>query len=141
MILVCKENIVFNRNSVNIHNSMSTNSAPPHTPSIHISPHSIPSYLPILYPPSHKTSPHSIPRYNSLPTLKGILYDNYCNNSSLDYNLHPKDEEKRLAYTRGESRMPRVIVCNTARDLLRYLMLLFSSKTNNNFPLKTSGKS
>jgi len=47
------------------------------------------------------TSPQSIPRYNSLPTLKGILYDNYSNNSSLDYNLHPKDEEKRLAYTRA----------------------------------------
>jgi len=47
------------------------------------------------------TSPQSIPRYNSLPTLKGILYDNYTNNASWDYNLHPKDEEKRLAYTRA----------------------------------------
>jgi len=47
------------------------------------------------------TSPQSIPRYNSLPTLKGILYDNYSNSSNLDYNLHPKDEEKRLAYTRA----------------------------------------
>ena len=48
------------------------------------------------------TSPQSIPRYNSLPTLKGILYDNYTNNASWDYQSHPKDEEKRLAYTRGE---------------------------------------
>merc|ERR1712218_69424 len=33
--------------------------------------------------------------------MGGILYDNYSNNSSWDYNLHPKDEEKRLAYTRA----------------------------------------
>jgi len=46
------------------------------------------------------TSPQSIPRYNSLPTLKGITYDNYSNNASWDYQSHPKDEEKRVAYTR-----------------------------------------
>jgi len=47
------------------------------------------------------SSPQSIPRYNSLPTLKSILYDNHASNASWDYQSHPKDEEKRLAYTRA----------------------------------------
>eukprot|EP00092_Neocalanus_flemingeri_P026922 GFUD01029182.1.p1 GENE.GFUD01029182.1~~GFUD01029182.1.p1 ORF type:complete len:807 (-),score=69.72 GFUD01029182.1:150-2570(-) len=47
------------------------------------------------------SSPQSIPRYNSLPTLKGIIYDNYTNNANWDYQSHPKDEEKRVAYTRA----------------------------------------
>ena len=44
------------------------------------------------------TSPQSLPRYNSLPSFKNLTYGA---NNSWDYHSHPKDEEKRLAYTRG----------------------------------------
>jgi len=45
------------------------------------------------------TSPQSLPRYNSLPSFKNLT--SYGSNSTWDYHSHPKDEEKRLAYTRA----------------------------------------
>jgi len=43
-------------------------------------------------------SPQSLPRYNSLPSFKNLAYGS---NNSWEYQSHPKDEEKRIAYTRG----------------------------------------
>ena len=45
------------------------------------------------------TSPQSLPRYNSLPSFKNVSYG--CSNG-WEYQSHPKDEEKRMAYTRGQ---------------------------------------
>ena len=44
------------------------------------------------------TSPQSLPRYNSLPSFKSVAGSG---SSSWEYAAHPRDEEKRLAYTRG----------------------------------------
>ena len=52
-----------------------------------------------LYQPARGTSPQSLPRYNSLPSFKNVSYG--CTNG-WEYQSHPKDEEKRMAYTRGE---------------------------------------
>ena len=45
------------------------------------------------------TSPQSLPRYNSLPSFKNVQPG--CSNG-WEYQSHPRDDEKRLAYTRGE---------------------------------------
>ena len=44
------------------------------------------------------TSPQSLPRYNSLPSFKTLAQAAAHSN---DYPSHPRDEEKRIAYTRG----------------------------------------
>ena len=46
-------------------------------------------------------SPLASPRYNSLPNLKGLVYEQ-GGGGTWGYQSHPRDEEKRLAYTRGE---------------------------------------
>ena len=43
------------------------------------------------------------PRYNSLPNLQGLVYEQ-SGTGSWGYQSHPRDEEKRLAYTRGQHR-------------------------------------
>ena len=48
------------------------------------------------------TSPCTSPRYNSLPNLKGVMYENYSRDPTWGYQSHPKDEERKLAFTRGE---------------------------------------
>lgn len=45
------------------------------------------------------SSPQSLPRYNSLPSFRNV---SHSTNNGWDFQSHPKDEEKRLAYTRGE---------------------------------------
>ena len=45
-------------------------------------------------------SPLASPRYNSLPNLKGLVYEQ-GGAGTWAYQSHPRDEEKRLAYTRG----------------------------------------
>jgi len=91
-------------NHVNIQQSQTSHPTekPVRPSSLHIpgSKHSTSRHAQSLYQ-GRGTSPQSIPRYNSLPTLKGIIYDNYSNNASWDYQSHPKDEEKRVAYTRA----------------------------------------
>ena len=39
-------------------------------------------------------------RYNSLPNLKGMVAEG----AGGSYPSHPRDEEKRIAYTRGKRR-------------------------------------
>ena len=48
------------------------------------------------------TSPCTSPRYNSLPNLKGVMYENNSRDPTWGYQSHPKDEERKLAFTRGE---------------------------------------
>jgi len=45
------------------------------------------------------TSPLSVPRYNSLPNLKGVGPEGVT--GGYGYQTHPRDEEKRIAYTRA----------------------------------------
>jgi len=47
------------------------------------------------------TSPLSVPRYNSLPNLKGVATEGVAGMGGWNYQSHPRDEEKRLAYTRA----------------------------------------
>ncbi len=48
------------------------------------------------------SSPLASPRcYNSLPNLKGLVYEQ-SGSGTWSYQSHPRDEEKRLAYTRGQ---------------------------------------
>ena len=44
------------------------------------------------------TSPQLLPRFNSLPSFKNVSYGG---SNGWEYQSHPKDEEKRMAYTRG----------------------------------------
>ena len=50
------------------------------------------------------TSPCTSPRYNSLPNLKGVMYESSSRDPTWGYQSHPKDEERKLAFTRGEQR-------------------------------------
>ena len=54
------------------------------------------------------TSPCTSPRYNSLPNLKGVMYENSSRDPTWGYQSHPKDEERKLAFTRGEQRVKPV---------------------------------
>ncbi|XP_023324317.1 uncharacterized protein LOC111698261 [Eurytemora carolleeae] len=47
------------------------------------------------------TSPSSVPRYNSLPNLKGFAPEGITGGGGWSYQSHPRDEEKRIAYTRA----------------------------------------
>merc|ERR1719266_1808280 len=47
------------------------------------------------------TSPCTSPRYNSLPDLKGVMYENNSRDPTWGYQSHPKDEERKLAFTRA----------------------------------------
>jgi len=47
------------------------------------------------------TSPVTSPRYNSLPNLKGPMYEAYSRDPRWGYQSHPKDEERKLAFTRA----------------------------------------
>jgi len=47
------------------------------------------------------TSPCTSPRYNSLPNLKGVMYENSSRDPTWGYQSHPKDEERKLAFTRA----------------------------------------
>jgi len=47
------------------------------------------------------TSPCTSPRYNSLPNLKGVMYENNSRDPTWGYQSHPKDEERKLAFTRA----------------------------------------
>jgi hypothetical protein len=86
------------------------------------------------------TSPCTSPRYNSLPNLKGVMYENYARDPTWGYQSHPKDEERKLAFTRGEkSEERRVPLFTAVQRLIRFfLTVLFSPKTNNHHPLRES---
>ena len=80
------------------------------------------------------TSPMTSPRYNSLPNLKGVMYENCARDPTWGYQSHPKDEERKLAFTRGESQ--RVLLFTTApRWIGFFLTVLFSPNTNNHLRL------
>ena len=49
-----------------------------------------------------------VPRYNSMPNLDRSRTGRLTS-SELGFNIHPADEEKRMAYTRGTS--PLLSVC------------------------------
>ena len=68
--------------------------------------------------PGRGSSPYATPRYNSLPNLGKAVSGGGPPEAGWvagsDYTSHPKDEAKRLAYTRGERRgdvTKREIVC------------------------------
>ena len=87
------------------------------------------------------TSPCTSPRYNSLPNLKGVMYENSSRDPTWGYQSHPKDEERKLAFTRGEQRVnffkhPVDFGCwlclhHRLRLISPALTVFFSPNTNN----------
>merc|ERR1712192_29777 len=98
--------LVAGGNMVNIQQSQSSfprSQAPPVRPSsLHIPG---PKYATTQHAKSvcqgRGTSPCTSPRYNSLPNLKGVMYENSSRDPTWGYQSHPKDEERKLAFTRA----------------------------------------
>ena len=87
-------------NSVNIQQTSQKEKPPERPTSLHIpAKYATSRHAQSLYQ-ARGTSPQSLPRYNSLPSFKNVSYG--CSNG-WEYQSHPKDEEKRMAYTRGEA--------------------------------------
>merc|ERR1712192_303555 len=98
--------LVAGGNMVNIQQSQSSfprSQAPPVRPSsLHIPG---PKYATTQHAKSvcqgRGTSPCTSPRYNSLPNLKGVMYENSSRDPTWGYQSHPEDEERKLAFTRA----------------------------------------
>ena len=86
-------------NHVNIQQTSQKEKPPERPSSLHIpAKYATSRHAQSLYQ-ARGTSPQSLPRYNSLPSFKNVSYGV---GNGWEYQSHPKDEEKRMAYTRGE---------------------------------------